>query len=70
MFQGVCSSFMVLSWFDKKTHEGEHGGGPNRPKGRANGEPATKLERFSEKAPAEGPHEKKVARCQSVFQMS
>ena len=23
MFQGVCSIFMVLSWFAKKTHEGE-----------------------------------------------
>ena len=41
MFQGVCSIFMVMSWFDNKTKEGGGGRGPNRPRGRANGEQDT-----------------------------
>ena len=41
MFQGVCSICMVMSWFDKKTEEGGGGRGPNRPRGRANGEQDT-----------------------------
>ena len=57
-FHVRCSSFTVLAWFEEKRPTRERGRGPNRPKGRANGEPATKLGRFSEKATAEGPHEK------------
>ena len=46
MFQGVCAIFMVMSWFDKKTEEGGGGRGPNRPRGRANGEQDTYIEKI------------------------
>ena len=57
-FKEVCTRLEVVSWFERTRPTREWGRGPNRPKGRANGEPATKLEKFSEKAAAGGPHEK------------